>query len=179
MKGGVAVECPNQHGRMVVKRMVKELPFRGKRLKFRVQHFVCPECGIEADDLNLAAANQMALSDAYRRNARLLTGKQIVAGRKKLNWTQEDLAKAAKVGIASIKRWETGQIQTRVMDDVLRNALSGKKTFTEAPERRGRLRRKREEDSEQRSTIIAMMPWRKQLITDIQNPRDCEIYWGA
>jgi len=55
-------------------------------------------------------------------------GEQIVEARKKLNLTQEDLASAANVGIASIRRWETGQIQTKPMDDVLRNALSGKKT---------------------------------------------------
>ena len=122
------MDCPNQHGRMRLKIMAQEVLFRGERVKFRAQHFVCPECGIEADDLNLAAANQKALSDAYRRGARLLTGGQIVEGRKKLNWSQEDLAKAANVGIASIKRWETGQIQTKAMDDVLRRALSGETT---------------------------------------------------
>jgi putative zinc finger/helix-turn-helix YgiT family protein len=122
------MECPNNHGRMALKTMVKEVPFRGKRIKFRAQHFVCPECGIEADDLDLAAANQKALSDAYRSSAKLLTGGQIADGRKKRNWTQEDLAKAANVGIASIKRWETGQIQTKAMDDVLRRALSGETT---------------------------------------------------
>jgi putative zinc finger/helix-turn-helix YgiT family protein len=174
------VECPNQHGRMIVKRMVKKVPFRGKLLNLRLQHFVCPQCGVEADDLNFAAANQKVLSDAYRRAAGLLTGEQIVVGRRKLNWTQEDLARAANVGIASIKRWETGQIQTSAMDDVLRNALSGKKTATESPKMKGRRRRTKEENSEHTSDseIIAMMPWRKQRITDIQNPRDCDLSWG-
>jgi hypothetical protein len=97
------MDCPNQHGRMKLKSMAREVPFRGDRVKFRAQHFVCTECGIEADDLNLAAENQKALSDAYRRAARLLSGEQIVEGRKKLKWSQEDLAKAANVGIASIK----------------------------------------------------------------------------
>jgi putative zinc finger/helix-turn-helix YgiT family protein len=113
---------------MRLKTVPKELLFRGKRLKFRPQHYVCPICGIEADDLGLAAENQKALSDAYRATARLLTGGQIVEHRKKLGWTQEDLASAANVGIASIKRWETGQIQTRAMDDVLRRALSSEAT---------------------------------------------------
>jgi putative zinc finger/helix-turn-helix YgiT family protein len=113
---------------MEVKSMVKELSFRGKRIKFRGQHFVCAKCGIEADDLDLATANQKALSDGYRSAVKLLTGEQIVEGRKKRGWTQEDLAKTANVGIASIKRWETGQIQTKAMDDVLRRALSGEAT---------------------------------------------------
>jgi putative zinc finger/helix-turn-helix YgiT family protein len=171
------MECPNRHGRMVVKRMVKEVTFRGMRLKLPLQHFVCPECGIEADDLNLAAANQKALSDAYRKAVGLLTGKQIVAGRKKLTWTQEDLANAANVGIASIKRWETGQIQTRPMNDVLRNTLSGK-TSTEM---RGRLRRTNEDDSKHTSDspMTALMPWRSQPITEIRNPPYLELHWGA
>jgi putative zinc finger/helix-turn-helix YgiT family protein len=106
--------------------MVRELPFRGKRVKFRAQHYVCPVCRMKADDLGLAAANQKALSDAYRAAEGLLTGKQIIGGRKKLKLSQEELARAAHVGSVSIKRWDTGQIQTRAMDDVLRNALSGK-----------------------------------------------------
>jgi len=122
------MDCPNDHGPMRLKTVPKELLFRGKRLKFRAQHYVCPICGIEADDLGLAAENQKALSDAYRAAARFLTSEQIIEGRRKMGWTQEDLARAANVGIASIKRWETGQIQTRAMDDVLRRALSGEAT---------------------------------------------------
>jgi putative zinc finger/helix-turn-helix YgiT family protein len=113
---------------MPLKNVSREVLFRGKRVKFRLRHYVCPVCGIEADDLGLATENQKALSDAYRAAVRLLTGDQIIEGRKKRGWTQEDLARTANVGIASIKRWETGQIQTRAMDDVLRNALAGKTT---------------------------------------------------
>jgi putative zinc finger/helix-turn-helix YgiT family protein len=126
------MDCPNEHGRMELKSMVRKLPFRGKRVKFRARHYVCPVCGIEADDLDLGAANQKALSDAYRRTVKQLTGEQIIEGRKKLNWTQEDLARAANVGIASVKRWETGQIQTRAMDDILRRILGGKATSHDA-----------------------------------------------
>jgi len=119
------MNCPNDHGSMRIKTATRGLTFRGKRVKFRAQHYICPVCGIEADDLYFAAVNQKALSDAYRATATLLTGEEIIERRKKLGWTQEDLARAANVGIASIKRWETGQIQTRAMDDVLRRALSG------------------------------------------------------
>jgi len=110
---------------MQLKSMAKDLPFRGKRVKFRARHYVCPECGIEADDLDLASQNQKALSDGYRAVVKLLTGEQIIEARKKLGWTQEKLARAANVGIASIKRWETGQIQTKAMDNILRSVLTG------------------------------------------------------
>jgi putative zinc finger/helix-turn-helix YgiT family protein len=122
------MNCPNDHGSMRIKTATRELPFRGKQVKFRAQHYVCPVCGIEADDLGLAAENQKALSDAYRATVRLLTGEQLIERRKELGWTQEDLARSANVGIASIKRWETGQIQTRAMDDALRRVLSGEAT---------------------------------------------------
>lgn len=126
------MNCPNDHGRMELKSTTKEVPFRGKRVKYRAQHYVCPVCGIEVDDLALAAENQKAISDAYRKSARLLTGEEIIEGRKKLGWSQEDLSRAAHVGIASVKRWETGQIQTKAMDDTLRRVLAGKSAVHDA-----------------------------------------------
>jgi putative zinc finger/helix-turn-helix YgiT family protein len=119
------MDCPNNHVPMRLVDMRRELSFRGKQVKVRVKHYVCPVCALEADDLRLATENQNALSEAYRASVKLLTGEQMIKGRKKRSWTQEDLARAANVGVASVKRWETGQIQTKVMDDVLRRALSG------------------------------------------------------
>jgi len=81
------MECPS-HGQMELRTMDKEVEFRGKKIQFTAQHFLCPECGIEVDDLNLAAINQKSLSDAYRKAENLLTGEQIVERRKELNRTQ-------------------------------------------------------------------------------------------
>lgn len=119
------MNCPNEHGKMILKIKTKDVTFRNKRIKYPAKHFVCPKCGIEVDDIALAAENQRKISDAYRKAANLLTGHEIVRGRKKLKWSQEQLAKAMNVGIASVKRWETGQIQTKPMDDILRRVLSG------------------------------------------------------
>jgi putative zinc finger/helix-turn-helix YgiT family protein len=119
------MNCPNEHGEMVLKTSTKEVTFRNKLIKYPARNYVCPKCGIEADDIALAAENQRKISDAYRKAAKLLTSEQIVNGRKKLKWSQEQLAKAMNVGIASVKRWETGQIQTKPMDDILRRVLSG------------------------------------------------------
>jgi len=119
------MNCPNDHGKMVLKTMTKEVAFRNKRIKYQAKHYVCPKCGIEVDNVAMAAENQRKISDAYRMAVHLLTGDDIVKGRKKLKWSQEQLAKAMNVGIASVKRWETGQIQTKAMDDVLRRVLSG------------------------------------------------------
>jgi len=105
--------------------MTEAVAFRKKRINYTAKHYVCLECGVKADDIALAAETQRKISDAYRRAVNLLTGEEIAKGRKKLKWSQEQLAKAMNVGIASVKRWETGQIQTKPMDDILRRVLSG------------------------------------------------------
>lgn len=125
------MDCPNNHGKMELKKLPKEVTFRGRQVKYRPEHFVCRSCGLVTDDWKLAASNQKALSDAYRRTMGLLSGEEIVEGRKKLGWSQEQLAKAANVGIASVKRWEGGLIQTKSMDAILRRVLTDKESLSD------------------------------------------------
>ena len=113
---------------MTVKKSEKKLSFRGKQFSVPVEQFVCPECGEEAGTVGQAAVIQKSIADTYRKSAGLLTGKEIVEGRKKLNLTQGDLAKKMSVGIASIKRWEGAGIQSKSMDQALRTALHGQDT---------------------------------------------------
>jgi putative zinc finger/helix-turn-helix YgiT family protein len=119
------MNCPNNHGEMRVLRMPERLEFRGETINFVGEHFICPVCKIKVDNLTQAAINQKAISDAYRKTVSLLTGAEIIEGRKKLGWTQEHLAKVMNVSVRSGKRWEKGQIQTKVMDNSLRRALRG------------------------------------------------------
>lgn len=118
------MNCPNDHGEMEKARNVETITFRGMELHVLTEHYVCSKCAIQVDDLPLASANQKVVSDAYRKAVKMLTGDEIVQERKKKGWTQEELAKAINVGIASIKRWEKGQIQNRAMDDALRRAFA-------------------------------------------------------
>ena len=76
------------------------------------------------------AATQKAIADAYRKKAGLLTSEQIKQGRKKLDLTQSELAEKLNVGIASIKRWEGVQIQSKAMNIALINGLRGKQLGT-------------------------------------------------
>ena len=117
------MNCPNEHGEMRISRNLETIVFRGKEVEVLTEHYVCSVCGIKVDDLPLAAKNQKALSDAYRKSMNLLSGDEIVKARKQKSWSQEELAKAINVGIASIKRWEKGQIQTKPMDDALRRVF--------------------------------------------------------
>ena len=119
-----SINCPNGHGAMETKKINKSTNFRGVEINFQVEHSVCRVCGIEAGTIGQAAASQRAIADAYRKAADLLTGEEIRERRKELGLTQDDLAKRMNVGIASIKRWEGGLIQSKSMDHALRLALS-------------------------------------------------------
>lgn len=119
------ITCPKGHGIMLSEKIDKAMNFRGVDINFQVEHHVCLVCGIEAGDIDQTATTQKAISDAYRKAINLLTGKEIREGRKRLNLTQEALAKRMNVGIASIKRWEGGLIQSKAMDRALRLALQG------------------------------------------------------
>jgi len=121
----VRMNCPNGHGKMVVKKTKKGVNFRGVKITVPVEQYVCTICGVEASTVEQAASLQKVISDAYRKATNLLTGEEIVEKRKKLKLTQEALAKRMNVGIASIKRWEGGTIQSKSMDHALRIALEG------------------------------------------------------
>ena len=122
------MNCPNDHGKMSIIKSDRTIKFRGKHLTFPINHYICPVCGIEAGSIEQTAATQRAISDAYRKASGLLTGEEIREGRKRLRLTQEAFAKKMNVGIASIKRWEGGLIQTKSMDKFLRTAIKGSKT---------------------------------------------------
>jgi putative zinc finger/helix-turn-helix YgiT family protein len=101
------------------------MEFRGKNISVPIEQYKCRECGAEAETIDRAAGIQKRIADGYRKSVGLRTGKEIVARRNKLGLTQEELAKKMYVGIASIKRWEGGAIQTQSMDQALRIALDG------------------------------------------------------
>jgi putative zinc finger/helix-turn-helix YgiT family protein len=121
----IGMSCPNGHGKMVIKKARKRVTFRGVNIIVPIEQYICTVCSVEASTIDQATAIQKAISDAYRKAANLLTGKEIVEKRKRLKLTQAALAKRMNVGIASIKRWEGGTIKSKSMDHALRIALEG------------------------------------------------------
>jgi putative zinc finger/helix-turn-helix YgiT family protein len=119
--------CPNNHGPMLLKKVEKNMIFRDENITFQVESFVCEKCELEVATIEQTAAVQNAISDAYRRKVGLLTGADIREQREKLNLSQKNLAKRAGVGIASIKRWENGIIQTKSMNSALKTAFQNTK----------------------------------------------------
>lgn len=115
-----ALNCPKGHGAMDLKVVNKAMTFKGVDITVNAEAFVCPRCGLEAGTLQTAGAMQLAIADAYRAKQGLLTSNEIKELRKARNLTQRDLAEIMNIGIASIKRWETGTVQSGSMDYALR-----------------------------------------------------------
>lgn len=120
-----SVNCPNDHGEMALRRIAKETTFKGKNINYEFETYVCDKCGVNIGTIEQTAAAQNAIADAYRKIIGLLTGEEIKEKRAENGWSQKELAKMAGVGIASIKRWENGIIQTKSMNQALRSAFQG------------------------------------------------------
>lgn len=119
------INCPLGHREMKLTNKQKHTTFKGVDISYQMDCFTCPTCGLEAGTLSQGADIQKNIADAYRKKIGLMTSSEIIEGRKKHRLTQEKLANMMKVGIASIKRWEGGIIQSKSMDNMLRKALSG------------------------------------------------------
>ncbi|NNK86382.1 MAG: helix-turn-helix domain-containing protein [Desulfobacterales bacterium] len=117
------INCPNEHGEMTLEAAQKEIFFKGEKITYQTESYVCKECGINIGTIEQGAAIQTAIADAYRKKVGLLGGEEIKQKRAERRWTQKDLAEKSGVGIASIKRWENGIIQTRSVNEALKNAF--------------------------------------------------------
>ncbi len=124
-KGGTMkiLNCPKGHGPMALKTVTKKMVFKGVDIAVEAEAFICPECGLEAGTLQSAGDLQSAIAEAYRARQGLLTGAEMKALRKSHHLTQRQLAEMMNIGIASIKRWETGTVQSASMDHALRMQL--------------------------------------------------------
>lgn len=120
-----ALNCPKGHGPMELKKLHKEKTFKGVNIGYMAEAFVCPVCDLEAGTVQTAGVVQRAIADAYRAKVDLLTSQEIKSLRQAKGLTQRQLADSMNVGIASIKRWETGMIQSKSMDHALRMQLQG------------------------------------------------------
>ena len=115
--------CPNGHGFMELTEYEQQVTFRGIDLTCKGTQYACKTCGLLTASIKQAGAMQRAIADHYRAKKGLMTGQEIKIKRKELDMTQKSLADAMSVGIASIKRWEGGIIQTPGMDKLLRQAF--------------------------------------------------------
>jgi putative zinc finger/helix-turn-helix YgiT family protein len=92
----------------------------GEQFTVTVSGFACTSCGYKTIDNNQSAEFTKAVSDAYKAAHDLLTGAELRECRRVLGMSQQEFADYLGVGAASVKRWESGQIQDRAMDKLIR-----------------------------------------------------------
>ena len=114
------MNCPKGHGAMEEKKIERSIPFKGITVNFIEEAFVCPVCKLSAGTVQSAGKIQQSIAETYRQQTGLLTGEEIKRLRKEKGMTQADLSALSRFGIASIKRWETGAIQSQSADKTLR-----------------------------------------------------------
>lgn len=112
--------CPRGHGGMPLKKTDKTIIFRGIKITFEKESYVCPVCGLAASNLKQAGDTQRMIADSYRKIMEMMTGDEIREAREKLGLTQKALADKMNVGITKIKKWEKSIIQTKSVDNSLR-----------------------------------------------------------
>jgi putative zinc finger/helix-turn-helix YgiT family protein len=93
---------------------------RGEEIPVKAEATVCSHCGFQVMTDEQSAAYTIASADAYRVKHGLLTSSDLKALRRRLRMSQLDFAKFLKVGVASVKRWESGLVQDEAMDELIR-----------------------------------------------------------
>lgn len=94
--------------------------FKKETLTVEIEGRVCAECGHQVVAGKRMAEFMQKLADKYRVMRGLLTSAEILRQREKLGMSQSEFALYLGVGIASVKRWELGEIQTKMVDELIR-----------------------------------------------------------
>ncbi len=123
MSQSMKESCPSCQGRVAQVDVKKQAQFKGVDFTYTAMLHKCRDCGLELADIEEAATMQERLTDAYRQAVGLLSSDEIRHLRQEKSLSQQALAEALEVGIASIKRWENGVIQSKSMDNLLRTLL--------------------------------------------------------
>jgi putative zinc finger/helix-turn-helix YgiT family protein len=106
----------------------------GRPYTIRIPDLVLPTCRKCGTQLFISAADER-VRDALRSQVGLLTSQEIKAHRVALGMNQQELAEPLGVAKETICRWETGALQSRAMDNLLR-------LYFESEEVRNLLRRR-------------------------------------
>ncbi|HEV2485106.1 MAG TPA: type II TA system antitoxin MqsA family protein [Terracidiphilus sp.] len=113
--------CPECCKGDLIVRPVKQTGTRnGEDFQVIVTGVECDYCGYQTILNSQSGEFTRAVSDAYRREHGLLVGDEIRDLRIRLDMNQVEFAEYLGVGSASVKRWESGQIQDRAMDNLIR-----------------------------------------------------------
>jgi putative zinc finger/helix-turn-helix YgiT family protein len=109
------LECGKK--KFTVKNVKETVDFKGETITASSPAYVCDNCRFVLTDTEQMNMFRRAVADEYRVMKGLLTSEEIRTCRERLKMSQAEFADYLKVGIASIKRWETYFIQDESQDD--------------------------------------------------------------
>ena len=120
---------------------VVDAELKGEQVSVTLNAPQCMNCGRVVILGRNVRAYHRAVSDAYRRKVGLLTIDEIESLRRDLNMTLPEFASYVSVGIATLKRWRRGEIQTEALDRLVRLRADFQYAERAAGELRARLER--------------------------------------
>ena len=97
-----------------------EAELKGERVSVTLHAPRCMRCGRVVILGRNTRVYHRAVSDAYRRKVGLLTIGEIDHLRRNLAMTWPEFADYVSIGIATLKRWRRGEIQTQALDRLVR-----------------------------------------------------------
>lgn len=97
-----------------------EAELKGEQVSVELNAPQCANCGEVVLLGKHVRAYHRAVSDEYRRRVGLLTIDEIDSLRRNLDMTLPEFADYVFVGIATLKRWRRGEIQTQALDRLVR-----------------------------------------------------------
>lgn len=99
---------------------------QGEEIRYETEKWKCSSCGAEWMSPAQATAGVVAAVSVFQKKHGMLTAAETRAQREASNWTQEDLAVQSGVGIATIKRLESGvHMLGKLHNDIIAKALHG------------------------------------------------------
>lgn len=126
--------CMEVHEVQTVK-LTETEEYKGEEVTFNATYEYCDHADEYLESEEMIKANSLAMKDAYREKAGLLTSGEIIKIRDKYGVSQKDFSQILDWGMATITRYENHQVQDRAHDDVLRKIDSDPKWFLQMLER--------------------------------------------
>lgn len=112
------IQCGSQMEPDALRSLVAEV--KGEKVEFTLEVPACPQCGeirLRGDKLR---EYHVRASDAFRRQHDLLTSEELRSRQKALGMTLESFAAFVFIGVATLKRWLAGEIQSEALDKLVR-----------------------------------------------------------
>ena len=99
---------------------IRKVAVKGVQIEYEAIKTYCPHCGEPLFLYEAERINEVRCFDEYKRKKGLLTSEEMINIRNKYGLSQTDLAKAIMVGKKNIARYETGKIQDKSIDLLIR-----------------------------------------------------------